>query len=81
MKKDCFLPFSGVESSLFLWYNTMHCFVCVKFYYTGLTLFFANKFTLLYMFLREFAKKLGSRYRLPKELILFCNDLVYDKCP
>ena len=29
----------------------------------------------------ELAKKLGSRYRLPKELILFCNDLVYDKCP
>ena len=71
-----------MKAVFFLWYNTMHCFVCVKFYYTGSTLFFANKFTLLYMLSTGICKKkLGSRYRLPKEHILFCNDLVYDKCP
>lgn len=46
-----------VESSLLLWYNTMHCFVCFKFYYTGLT-FFANKFTLLYMLFTRIGKKI-----------------------
>ena len=81
MKKDCFLPRKRVESSLLLWYNTMHCFVCFKFYYTGLTLFSPISLRCFICFLRELAKKLGSRYRLPKELILLCNDLVYDKCP
>jgi|GEM_PF-150224 len=57
-KKTAFYPGKMVESSLFLWYNTMHCFVCFKFYYTGLTLFFANKFTLLYMLFTRIGKKI-----------------------
>lgn len=47
-----------VESSLLFWYNTMHCFVCFKFYYTESTLFFANKFTLLYMLFTRIGKKI-----------------------
>lgn len=46
------------EKRLLLWYNTMHCFVCFKFYYTGSTLFFANKFTLLYMLFTRIGKKI-----------------------
>ena len=81
MKKDCFLPHFVVESSLFCGIILCTVLYVSSFIIQDQLYFSPISLRCFICSLPELVKKLGSRYRLPKELILFCNDLVYDKCP